>query len=241
MINPLPEPVPGPRWTRKRFNTMLADCYGTNAAGDINVDAVAEYAGVTTTTVHRWIGSDNAPNSRHTAAPPARITQLQRGPDNVESLNTGAFERAQLILANLDDDTYILPTWRESGWLNEHAVIIVEVNNKPWRQVVVTKANTRALTEIRRRSVIVTGLALPTRFHAQVLAHAVMLRQQEWRVHPSAEQLAKGRTQVWMADAPAVPLGSLADQIGVGPGRQVDDRDQDRRSADRSPRSGRNG
>jgi hypothetical protein len=200
---------------------MLADCYGANAADGIDVEAVAEYAGVTAATVHRWIGSDNVPNSRHSAAPPARIAQLQRGPDSVESLNEGAFERAQLILANLDDDTYILPTWRESGWLNEHAVIIVEVNNKPWRQVIVTKANPRALTEIRRRSVIVTGLALPTRFHAQILSHAVMIRQQAWRVHPSAAQLGKGRTQVWMADAPAVPLGFLADQMGVGPGRPL--------------------
>ena len=52
---------------------MLADCYSTNAAGHIDVDAVAEYAGVTPATVHRWIGSNNAANSRHTAAPPARI------------------------------------------------------------------------------------------------------------------------------------------------------------------------
>lgn len=221
MTDPLPvAPVPGPRWTRKRFNTMLADCYGTNAAGGIDVDAVAEYAGVTTATVHRWIGSDNAANSRRTAAPPARITQLQRGPDSVERLNEGAFERAQMVVANLGDPTYILPVWRQSGWLNEHAVVIVEVNDKPWRQVIVTKANPRALAEIRRRSVIVTSLTLPTRFHAQILAHAVMVRQREWRVHPSAEQLAKGSTQVWMADAPAVPLGSLADQLGIGPGRQ---------------------
>lgn len=215
------EPVPGPRWTRKRFNTMLADCYGTTITGDINAEAVAEYAGVTPATVRRWIGGDSSAASRHTDAPSARIAQLQRGPDSVENINHGGYQRAQLALANLDDDTYILPAWRESGWLNEHAVVIVEVNNKPWRQVIITKANRRALTEIRRRSVIVTSLTLPTRFHAQVLAHAVMLRQQAWRVHPSSEQLSKGRTQVWMADAPAVPLGSVADQIGVGPGART--------------------
>lgn len=216
----LTEPVPGPRWTRKRFVDMLIDCYGTTRTGDIDIAAVAGYAGVTPATVRRWIGGDASTNSRPVAAPAARIAQLQRGPDDVENRNEGAYDRARQILANLDDDTFILPAWQERGWLNDHAVVIVEVQGKPWRQVVITKANPRALAEIRRRSVIVTSFTLPTRFHAQVLAHAVMIRQQAWRVHPNAEQLPVGRTQVWMADAPAVPLGSLADDIGIGPGRQ---------------------
>lgn len=214
------EPVPGPRWTRKRFIGMLADCYGTTLTGDVDIDAVAGYAGVTPATVRRWIIGDRSTNGRNVAVPPARIAQLQRGPQDIEDRNEGAVEHAQLVLANLGDPTYILPVWRNRGWLNDHAVIITEVKEKPWRQVIITKANPRALTEIRRRSVIVTSLTLPTRFHAQILAYAVMVRQQAWRVHPSPEQLASGRTHVWMADAPAVPLGSLADQIGVGPGRQ---------------------
>ena len=37
-------------------------------------------------------------------------------------------------------------------------------------------------------------MAVPTRFHAQVLAHTVMVRQQAWRVHPTAQRLAAGRT-----------------------------------------------
>jgi hypothetical protein len=56
------------------------------------------------------------------------------------------------------------------------------------------------------------SVTLPTRFHAQVLAHAVMTRQQAWRVHPTPQQLAAGRTHVWMSDAPAVDLTALADQ-----------------------------
>ena len=216
----LVEPVRGPRWTRKRFITMLADCYGTTVTGDFDIGAVAEYAGVTTATVRRWISGDTNTNNRLAAAPPARIEQLQRGPEIVERRNQQQYDRALEALANLGDETSILPVWRQQGWLDEHAAAIVEIKGKPWRQVVITKANPRALTELRRRSEIVTSLTLPTRFHAQVLAHAVMMRQQAWRVQPSPERLAVGRTQVWMADAPAVPLGSLADQIGVGPGRQ---------------------
>ena len=55
---------------------------------------------------------------------------------------------------------------------------------------------------------------MPTRFDAQVLAHTVMTRQQAWRVHPTPEQLTQGRTNVWMADAPAVYLAELADKAG---------------------------
>lgn len=218
----LVDPVPGPRWTRKRFIDMLTDCYGTTPTGNVDVRAVATYAGVSTATVRRWINGDPSTNGRPAAIPPERLVQLQHGPEDVENKNQGVLEHAQLALANLDDETYILPVWREKGWLNEHAVLIVEVNGKPWRQVKVSKANHRTLTELRRRSEIVTSLTLPTRFHAQVLARAVMARQDAWRVHPSAEQLEVGRTQVWMADAPAVPLASLADTIGVGPGRHDD-------------------
>ena len=51
---------------------------------------------------------------------------------------------------------------------------------------------------------------MPTRFHAQVLAHTVVLRQRSWRIHPVAHRLSAGRTQVWMADAPTVELAALA-------------------------------
>jgi hypothetical protein len=214
----LVEPVPGPRWTRKRFITMLADCYSTT--GDVDIAAVAEYADVTATTVRRWIRGSPSANGRPAAAPTARIVQLQRGPDVVERRNQQQYEHALEALAELDDETSILPAWRQQGWLDEHTVAIVDIKDKPWRQVVITKANPRALAELRRRSAIVTSLTLPTRFHAQVLAHAVMTRQQAWRVHPSPDQLAVGRTQVWMADAPAVQLGFIADHIRVGPGRQ---------------------
>ncbi|EUA37971.1 hypothetical protein I549_4320 [Mycobacterium avium subsp. avium 2285 (R)] len=54
-------------------------------------------------------------------------------------------------------------------------------------------------------------IEVPTRFHAQVLAHSVMHRQQAWRVHPAAHLLSTGRTQVWMADAPPVQLPELAE------------------------------
>ena len=55
---------------------------------------------------------------------------------------------------------------------------------------------------------------MPTQFHAQVLTHAVMVRQRAWRVHPAIERLPVGRTQVWMDDAPAVDLDGLRTRWG---------------------------
>ncbi|UQX11344.1 hypothetical protein [Candidatus Mycobacterium methanotrophicum] len=84
---------------------------------------------------------------------------------------------------------------------------------RPWRQVTVTKANPRALTELGRRGAIIDTIEMPTRFHAVALTHTVMVRQQAWRVYPAADQLATGRTQVWMTDAPPLNLAALAASV----------------------------
>src|SRR5688500_17809093 len=80
-------PVPGPRWTRKRLIGMLTDCYGPTPRGAVNVAAVAAYAGVSPSTVRRWIARGQQGNRRKPAIPKHRITQLQRGPEVVERRN----------------------------------------------------------------------------------------------------------------------------------------------------------
>ena len=209
-------PVPGPRWTSKRLIGMLIDCYGPTPRGAVNVAAVADYAGVSSSTVRRWIagGQQQDRRRRKPAIPKHRVTQLQRGPEVVERRNQQQYQYALDGLGSLGDDQAILPAWRQQGWLNEHTVAIVEIHGKPWHQVVVTKANKRALDELRRRATLLGSVTLPSRFHAQVLTHAVMTRQQAWRIHPTPQQLSQGRTQVWMADAPQVDLAALAESIG---------------------------
>jgi hypothetical protein len=205
------EPAPGPRWTRKRLVTMLIDCYGPTPRGAVEVAAVAEYAGVSPSIFRRWIAGGQQANRRTPSIPARRITQLQRGPEIVERRNEQQYQYALDALGALGDERAIRPAWRQQGWLNEHTVAIVEIHGKPWHQIVVTKANRRALDELRRRATVLDSVTLPTRFHAQVLAHAVMTRQRAWRVHPTSEQLDRGRTQVWMADAPAVDLTALSE------------------------------
>lgn len=108
-----------------------------------------------------------------------------------------------------------IPPWRNQGYLDEHTVAIIAVNGKPWQQVVFTKANQRAMAAIHRRGKLVSTVTVPNRFHAIAVTNFVMLRQQEWRVYPAESQLEIGRTQVWMADAPAVDLDALAAAVAA--------------------------
>lgn len=202
-------PIQGPRWTRKRLIAMLLDCYGPTPRGGVDIAAVAFYAGVSPSTVRRWL-SPPKQGTRRLLIPKHRLVQLQRGPSEVERRNEQQHQHALNALASIGDESAILPAWREQGWLDQHTVVIIAVHGRPWHQVAVTKATRRALGEVHRRGATVDHLVLPTRFHAQLLAHAVMMRQHRWRVHPAAHLLATGRTQVWMADAPAVDLAALA-------------------------------
>ena len=206
-------PARAPRWSRKQLIGMLLDCYGPTARGSVDVAAVAAYADVVPSTVRRWI-SRRHPQSRRVAIPKHRIVQLQRGPAEVERRNEQQYRYALNALASIEDETSILPAWREQGWLDQHTVAILAIHGKPWLQVAVTNASARALGELGRRGVTVASLTVPTRFHAQVLAHAVMVRQRAWRVHPAPHYLAAGRTQVWMAEAPPVDLAALASDLG---------------------------
>jgi hypothetical protein len=205
-------PVRGPRWSRKRLVGMLTDCYGPSPRGGVDVDAVADYAGVSPSTVRRWI-SPRHPPSRRLAIPKHRLIQLQRGPTEVERRNEQQHAYALNAVTSIGDEQSILPVWREQGWLDQHTVAIIEIRGLPWLQVAVTNRTKRAVVELHRRGPAVADLRLATRFHAQILAYAVMLRQQAWRVHPTRERLVAGRTRVWMADAPPVDLAALADDL----------------------------
>ena len=210
-------PARGPRWTRKRLIAMLLDCYGPTPRGAVNVAAIAQYAGVSPSTVRRWLSRSNS-GSRRPAIPKHRLTQLQRGPAEVERRNEQQYQRALNALASIHDERSILPEWRKQGWLDQHTVAIIAVHGRQWLQVAVTNASRRALGELHRRGATVDNLIVPTRFHAQLLAHAVMVRQQAWRIHPTAQRLSAGRTQVWMADAPPVDLAALSANVGSASG-----------------------
>lgn len=210
MATPAVRPVRGPRWTQKRLVDMLIDCYGPSSRGPVDVAAVAQHAGVTPAAVRKWLRPQGGPPSRVRAGlPRARITQLQRARPDVEDANERRYQYA-LHALDMIERGQTIPPWQTQGWLDPQSVAIVAVNGKPWNQVVVTKANQRAMQTLSRRATVLQTVLMPNRFHAQVLAHHVMVRQQNWRVYPAESQLSIGRTQVWMAGAPPVDLEELA-------------------------------
>jgi hypothetical protein len=215
MTGPLIVAVEGPRWTRKRLVAMLIDCYGPSPRGAVNVAAVADYAGVAESTVRRWIvlGAGHA-NNRRPAIPARRLTQLQLAPPEVEERSEQAFGLDLISIANIAAGRNLNPYWLEHGWLNDHTVAVIAVAGKPWHQVVFHNGSPRAVSETRRRGTTIDSIAVPSRLHARVVAHAVMLTMGNWRVHPAEGMLKRaGSTTVWMDDAPPVDLNGLARQL----------------------------
>lgn len=207
-------PARAPRWSRKRLIGMLIDCYGPSPSNGVDFAAVAHYAGVSPATVRRWITA-RPPAGRRMVIPKSRLTQLQCAPAEVERRNQQRYEHALAALASIDDDKSILTAWRERRWLDQHSVAVIAIRGRPWLQVAITNGSKRALAELLRRGAMISATHVPTQFHAQVLSHAVMVRQQAWRVHPALERLPVGRTQVWMNDAPEVDLDELANTLGI--------------------------
>lgn len=203
------DPLPGPRWTRQRVSAMLIDCYGRTKRGRIDTAAVAEYAGVTASTVRRWISGPGT-GRRLSAIPERQLAVLQRGPEITEQRNAQQFQHALQAIVAWSTGEGIREVWRTQGWLNQHSVIRVAINGKPWQQLVISNGNSRSMNELRRRATILQTVTLPTRFHAVVLAHVVMNRMQAWRIHPTPEHLATGRTQVWMNEAQDVDVEAIA-------------------------------
>ena len=188
---------------------MLLDCYGPTPRGAVDVAAVAHYAGVSPSTVRRWLSKPPTGISaaRHSQAP-AHPTATRPGGSGA-SKRTAVPARAQR--SRVDRRRTLDPAGMAKAGLARPAHRRHHRDpRRPWLQVAVTNGSRRALGEMHRRGATVDNLIVPTRFHAQVLAHAVMVRQQAWRVHPVAHRLSAGRTQAWMADAPTVDLSALA-------------------------------
>jgi hypothetical protein len=198
----------GPRWSRKRLIGML-DCHGPTAR------QCRRRRDRRTPASHRpRFAADlrATSQSRPVAIPKHRIVQPSAGrPRSSDATNSGTSTRSTRLHrstmtprscrpgSNRVADQHTGPLWPSTQTV---------------AAIAVTNASSRALAELRRRGATVAKLTLPTRFHAQVLAHAVMTRQQAWRVHPIPRRLAAGHTQVWMADAPPVDLAALTSDLG---------------------------
>src|SRR5450759_1286974 len=73
----------------------------------------------------------------------------------------------------------------------------------------------RTLPDLRKRGRIRTHTTVATRFHATALAYALLQQVDPWRVQSPAGVVKQGRTQAWLAAAPARKLPERAAAEGL--------------------------
>ncbi|MBF6215811.1 hypothetical protein IU487_32960 [Nocardia puris] len=221
--------TPGPTWTRGRLAATLGEFYGRGPRGGVNVAAAAADLEVSTARVRRWLrGSNDQP----AAIPPEWLRVLTTGGERVEREAAGkaAYAREAMIEIGLPKGRAIKQQWREMDWLEPHFVLLIQLRNRPWRQLILTKSSLLTATSgepaVLDRAVVAADLAskrgtlldevvVANKFAGDVLIAEVMRRQAPWAVRPPKSALPTGRGQVWAEDAPELNLSALADEMGV--------------------------
>lgn len=199
-----------PRWTRARLERVLGARFGRTRRGRVNTHAVADGMGVSQRTVQRWL---HAPGRCRAPIPPARLIQLQEllSPDALHVTRrrqqaSYAAEAIELLASGRRG----LDSWEKQGWLGEHRVAIVEDARAGLRRVVTGRADA-SVFDARRVGVPVAEVRVPTRFHALVVAEAVLERVEVWQV--DVRRPGVPATTSWFADAPTVDLPAVAREV----------------------------
>ncbi|WP_063043766.1 hypothetical protein [Nocardia pseudovaccinii] len=202
-----------PTWTRGRLAATLGECYGRTPTGKVDVTAVAAAFKRAPSTVRKWLrGTDDQPS----AMPAARLRELTTGGPRTEREAVGKADYAREAIARiaLPKDRGINPQWRQQEWLDAHFVLLIQIYDRPWRQLLMTKRG-NAADQARKRGEVIDQVVVPTKFHGDVLIHEVMAHQAAWAVRPPKNALSVGRGQVWADDAPEIDLSVLAVELGL--------------------------
>jgi DNA-binding transcriptional regulator YdaS (Cro superfamily) len=207
----------GRRWTHHRLRVVLGVAFGVNARGRPDTAAAAVALGVSRRTVQRWLHGADRTLAR---LPAGRLTQVQRAtrPDE-ESLRqeetAARYARGAIERIAAPEDAGVLPAWRQRQWLEPHVVAVLELPGLGLRQVAISRASDRTLPDLRKRGRIRTHTTVATRFHATALAYALLQQVDPWRVQSPAGVVKQGRTQTWLAAAPALKLPEMAAAEGL--------------------------
>jgi hypothetical protein len=148
---------------------------------------------------------------------PKKIRRATR-PD-AESLRqeetAARYARTAIERITSPDGAGVLPVWQERHWLEPHLVAVLELPAFRLRQVAVSRASDRTLSDLRKRGRVRSSTTVPTRFHATALAYELLQQIDPWRVQTPPGVVKQGRTQTWLASAPAPKLSELA--VTAGP------------------------
>lgn len=214
---PTAEPMIGPtrvresRWTYQRLRAVVGIVFGRDPRGRPDTAAVAAALEVSRRTVQRWLHGKDRGTAR---LPAGRLEQLlaviRPHPQSLRQEQTAA-RYAQDAIAKLErpDQAGVLAVWRERRWLEPHLVAVLDLPALGLRQVAITRGSDRAIRELSNRGAVVAQVSVPTRFHATLLAHELLLQLDAWRVAAPARALPAGRTQTWSRDAPTTRVAGL--------------------------------
>lgn len=207
----------GRRWTREQLEVALRIAFGAGPRGGPDTAAAAAALGVSRRTVQRYLHRDE---QRRAALPTGRLEQIRHAmrPDPESLRQEQIAERyARTAISRIaeQDGPGVLPAWRERRWLEPHLVAVLELPEVGLRQVAISRAQDKALTALRKRGKVLSHATVPSRFHATVLASAVLKKVGPWRIQTPPGQVKQGRTQTWSANAPRVSVSRLAVTPGL--------------------------
>lgn len=217
----------GPDWTRGRLAALLGEFYGRGPRGGVKVAAAAADLNVSTARIRRWLRGHN---DQPAAIPADWLQVLTTGGarTEIEAAGKAAYSRDAMTAIGLPKGRGVKQQWRDMGWLSPHFVLLIQPHNRPWRQLILTKARpvddtpgdvlnraVEAAHLARKRGALIDQVVVANKFAGDVLIHEAMRRQAPWAVHPPKAALPIGRGQVWADDAPSLNLSALADEIGA--------------------------
>lgn len=190
-----------PRWTAAHLGEVLKATFGLDDRGGLNVEAAAQGLGVMPSTVRRWL---RAPRRRSHIRPDL-VGRLMLPEPSAEQRRRQQVDYAReaaegLVRSKGRSGTAV---WSSRGWLQPHLVVVTTVGGGRVHQCHVVRDRSRMHNELVRRRQIVVARLEPNYFAATARAGELLEAMSGWRVFPAAEQVARGRTQCWLPQAPA--------------------------------------
>lgn len=208
----------GPLWTRARLIRVMTLRYGVNRLGHVDAVAAARELGVTPVTVRRWLAGRHGRQLAH--IPPGRLAQLlallQPSPELLADEQAAArYARKAIADLALPRKMGVLPSWEKQRWLQQHLVAVIHPRGLGIRQIMIIRYTPAASDKIAKRGRMLDFTAVPTRFHATLVAQQVLDEIGPWRFRPNPDDVVQGYTWAWLDDAPTVQLNAAALRAGV--------------------------
>ena len=208
---------PAEPWGDRRLGVVLAlafDAFGRRGRADANKIAAA--AGVSPSTVRRWIRGP-LPERRR-----AEIARLVLPPSSALEQEQRELSYARDALRDIYglEATPVDEAWRRQGWLEPHLLAVVHIDRLGICVARIARADGDQKTLERMRAgggVIIDQDIFPNRFAAQVAKGELLEQVAAWRVVLPHGTLPRGRTEAWLADAPRRRVSWFVDNAELKP------------------------